>query len=198
MQALQNALRRVPPWAVYLLGLIPLAWLVTRGVLGDLGVDPVRTVEHDLGLRALQWIVAGLAISPLRWLTGINLVRFRRAVGLVAFFYAMLHLSAWLFLDIQLNWSQAWSDILRRPYITIGMLALLLLVPLAATSNNRSIRWLKARWQKLHHLVYVAAVAGGLHYLLVGKVWIGEALIYFTAIVILLALRATHRAFSWP
>ncbi|WP_435165411.1 protein-methionine-sulfoxide reductase heme-binding subunit MsrQ [Falsirhodobacter sp. 1013] len=198
MQALQTALRHVPSWAVYLLGLLPLAWLILRGVLGDLGVDPVRTVEHDLGLRALQWIVAGLAISPLRWATGLNLIRYRRAIGLVAFFYAALHLSAWLLLDIQLNWAQAWGDILRRPYITIGMLALILLVPLAVTSNNRSIRWLRGRWQKLHRLVYVAALAGALHYLLVGKVWIGEALIYFAAIAILLALRVTHRTLRWP
>lgn len=198
MQALQTVLRRVPSWTVYLLGLLPLAWLILRGVLGDLGVDPVRTVEHDLGLRALQWLVAGLAISPLRWLTGINLVKFRRAVGLVAFFYAALHLSAWLLLDIQLNWAQAWSDILRRPYITIGMLALILLVPLAVTSNNRSIRWLRGRWQKLHQLVYVAGLAGALHYLLVGKVWIGEALIYFAAVAILLIMRVTHRTLRWP
>lgn len=198
MQALQTALRHVPSWTVYLLGLLPLAWLILRGVLGDLGVDPVRTVEHDLGLRALQWIVAGLAISPLRWATGLNLIRYRRATGLVAFFYAALHLSAWLLLDIQLNWVQAWGDILRRPYITIGMLALILLVPLAVTSNNRSIRWLRGRWQKLHRLVYVAALAGALHYLLVGKVWIGEALIYFAAIAILLALRVTHRTLRWP
>lgn len=198
MQAVNQRLRRIPSWTVYLLGLVPLAWLVLRGVMGDLGVDPVRTVEHDLGLRALQWIVGGLAISPLRWATGINLVRYRRAVGLVAFFYAVLHLAAWLLLDIQLNWTQAWQDILRRPYITVGMGALVLLLPLALTSNTRSIRWLGGRWQKLHRLVYVAAVAGAAHFLLVGKLWVGEALIYLAMVVILLALRVTHKAFGKP
>ncbi len=198
MQAVNQRLRKIPSWVVYLLGLIPLAWLIVRGVTGDLGVDPVRTVEHDLGLRGLQWIVGGLAISPLRWATGINLIRFRRAVGLVAFFYVCLHLAAWLLLDIQLNWAQAWEDILKRPYITVGMGALILLLPLALTSNNRSIRWLGGRWQKLHRLVYVAAVAGAVHFLLVGKVWVGEALTYLSIVAILLALRVTHRAFGRP
>ncbi|WP_128255118.1 protein-methionine-sulfoxide reductase heme-binding subunit MsrQ [Falsirhodobacter deserti] len=198
MQRINTALRRLPTGVIYLLGLVPLGWLVLRGVLGDLGVDPVRTVEHDLGLRALQWIVLGLAISPLRWLTGINLVRFRRGIGLVAFFYAALHLTAWLLLDVQLNWPQIWDDILRRPYITAGMGALILMLPLALTSNNRSIRWLGRRWQKLHRLVYVAAVAGALHFLLVGKVWVGEALIYLSLVAILLALRVTHHRLQWP
>lgn len=198
MQRINDVLRRVPSWTVYLLGLIPLGWLVLRVVMGDLGVDPVRTVEHDLGLRALQWIVGGLAISPLRWITGVNLVRYRRAVGLVAFFYAVLHLAAWLLLDNQLHWAQMWSDLLRRPYITIGMLALLLMLPLALTSNNASIRWLRARWQTLHRLVYAAAIAGVIHFLLIGKVWVGEALIYLGLVAILLALRVTHRVFGKP
>nr|WP_249218845.1 protein-methionine-sulfoxide reductase heme-binding subunit MsrQ [Falsirhodobacter algicola] len=177
---------------MYLLGLVPLSWLVLRGVMGQLGVDPVRTVEHDLGLRALQWICFGLAISPLRWLTGINLLKFRRAVGLVAFFYAVLHLSAWLFLDIQLHWGQIWGDILRRPYITLGMLALLMMLPLALTSNTWSIRRLGKRWQKLHRLVYVAGAAAAVHFLLVGKVWVGEALIYVGIVAILLIIRRVH------
>jgi len=198
VQAINQRLRKIPSWVVYPLGLIPLAWLIARGMMGDLGVDPVRTVEHDLGLRGLQWLVGGLAITPLRWATGISLVRFRRAVGLVAFFYVTLHLATWLLLDIQLNWAQAWEDILKRPYITIGMGAMILLLPLALTSNNRSIRWLGGRWQKLHRLVYVAAVAGAVHFLLVGKVWVGEALIYLSLVSILLALRITHRVFGRP
>lgn len=190
-------MRRIPSWVVYPVGALPFLWLVWRGVVGDLGVDPVKEVEHALGLHALQFLVGGLAISPFRWLTGINLVRYRRAVGLVAFAYAALHVTVWLGLDIQFRWGEIWSDILRRPYITLGMLAFLMLIPLAVTSNMASIRALGKRWMTLHRLVYAAAILGGVHFLLAVKAWPTEPLLYLGAAVILVLLRVTHRFWRW-
>ncbi|WP_045388549.1 protein-methionine-sulfoxide reductase heme-binding subunit MsrQ [Falsirhodobacter sp. alg1] len=192
MQAVNQALRRVPSWVVYPLGLLPFLWLVFRGVTGDLGVDPVKEVEHSLGLTALQFILGGLVITPLRWLTGINLIRYRRAVGLVAFFYACLHLLVWLVLDIQLRWGEIWSDLVRRPYIAIGMVALLILIPLAVTSNTASIRKLGKNWVKLHRMVYVVAILGAVHFLMVVKAWPTEPLIYLALSVLLVGFRLYH------
>lgn len=198
MQRVNQALRPVPGWVIYPLALLPLAWLITRGVLGDLGVDPVKEVEHSLGLTALQLLVIGLAITPLRWVSGINLIRYRRAVGLMAFFYVALHLAVWLLLDIQLRWGEIWADILRRPYITIGMLGFAMMIPLAITSNNASIRKLGKKWRVLHKLTYLAALAGGVHFLMVVKAWPAEPLLYLGGIVALLLLRASHSAFGRP
>lgn len=198
MQRVNQALRPVPGWVIYPLGLLPLAWLVLRGVLGDLGIDPVKEVEHSLGLTALQFLVGGLAITPLRWMTGVNLIRYRRAVGLVAFFYVALHLSVWLLLDIQLRWGEIWADILRRPYITIGMLGFAAMIPLAITSNNLSIRKLGKRWRVLHRLTYLAAAAGAVHFLLVVKAWPTEPLLYLGAVGLLLLLRISHQAWGRP
>jgi len=111
-------------------------------------------------------------------------------LGLLTFFYVVLHLGVWIGLDIQFRWAEIWSDILKRPYITIGMLGFLLLVPLAATSNNMMIRRMgPASWQRLHKLAYPAIVLGGVHYVMVQKVWETEPLIYLAAILGLLALR---------
>ncbi|MDH2327952.1 protein-methionine-sulfoxide reductase heme-binding subunit MsrQ [Cereibacter sp. SYSU M97828] len=189
MQRVNQALRPIPGWVVYPLGLLPLAWLVVRGALGDLGVDPVKEVEHALGLTALQFLVGGLAITPLRWITGVNLIRYRRAVGLVAFFYVVLHLAVWLLLDIQLRWGEIGADILRRPYITIGMLGFALMIPLAATSNNAAIRRLGAKWRVLHRLTYLAALTGAVHFMLVVKAWPTEPMLYLGSVGILLAFR---------
>lgn len=198
MQRVNHALRPIPGWVIYPLALLPLLWLVTRGVLGDLGVDPVKEVEHSIGLTALQLLVIGLAITPLRWVTGVNLIRYRRAVGLMAFFYVVLHLAVWLLLDIQLRWSEIWADILRRPYITIGMLGFAVMVPLAITSNNASIRKLGKRWRALHRLTYLAALAGGVHFLMVVKAWPAEPLLYLGGIVLLLLVRVSHNTFGKP
>lgn len=193
MQRVNQALKPIPGWVVYPLGLLPLAWLVIRGAMGDLGVDPVKEVEHSLGLTALQFLVGGLAITPLRRVIGVNLIRYRRAVGLVAFFYVVLHLAVWLLLDIQLRWDEIWADILRRPYITIGMLGFAMMIPLAITSNNASIRRLGSKWRVLHRLTYVAAIAGAVHFMLVVKAWPTEPLLYLGAVVLLLAFRLLPR-----
>ena len=139
-QTLNGRLRKVPAWPLYLLGLLPLAWLIWLIVTGDLGVDPVKTLEHKVGKIGLQFLVAGLCVTPLRRFTGVSLIKYRRAIGLLAFFYIALHLLVWLGLDIQFRWTEIGTDILKRPYITIGMAGFAAMVPLAITSNNLSVR----------------------------------------------------------
>jgi methionine sulfoxide reductase heme-binding subunit len=189
-QRLNGALRQIPVWAVYLAGVLPFVWLIWQVTQGALGIDPVKRIEHQLGLWGLQLIIAGLVVTPLRRFTGVNLIRFRRTIGLLAFFYVTLHLATWLFLDLQLRWAEIWADILKRPYITIGMLGFLAMVPLAITSNGLSVRRMGAAlWQKLHRLTYVAAVAGAVHYLWLVKAWPPEPILYLIVVLALLALR---------
>ncbi|SEO30212.1 sulfoxide reductase heme-binding subunit YedZ [Pseudorhodobacter antarcticus] len=193
--AINTALRRVPPLAIYIVGVMPLAWLVWLLVDGQLGVDPVKRIEHQLGEWALQLLVAGLVIAPLRRYTGINLVRYRRAIGLLAFFYVSLHLATWLVLDIQLRWAEIWADIVKRPYITAGFVAFVAMIPLAVTSNNASIRRLGPKaWQQLHRLTYFAAIAGAVHYLWLVKAWPPEPIIYLILVILLVLTRILPRA----
>lgn len=194
MERINAALRRVPTWSVYLAGALWAAWVFWQAVTGAIGVDPVRELEHELGLRALQLLILGLAITPARRFLGLNLMRFRRAVGLTAFGYVLLHLLAWLAFDIGFDWARAWADVLKRPYITIGMAGFLMLVPLALTSNNLSIRRLGPRWRQLHRLAYAAGLAGGIHYVMVVKSWPMQPLVYLGLVAGLLALRLVPKA----
>ncbi|MEM1352457.1 MAG: protein-methionine-sulfoxide reductase heme-binding subunit MsrQ [Pseudomonadota bacterium] len=180
--------RKVPVWCVYVAGLLPVPWLLYQAQTGGLGREPISALEHELGLLALQLIIAGLAVSPLRRFVGVNLMKFRRAVGVLAFVYVALHLLVWLVLDIGIV-SQIWADIIKRPYITIGMISFLFMIPLAATSNNRAVKSLGASWRRLHFLVYPAAILAVIHYIMVQKVWELEPLLYLLAILGLLALR---------
>lgn len=184
------ALRPVPAWVIYPLGAVPALWLLWQALIGGLGVDPVKTLERELGLIGLQLIVAGLAVTPLRRLAGVNLMRFRRAIGVLAFAYVALHLAVWVTLDLQFRWGQIGSDIVKRPYIVMGMAGFLMLLPLAMTSNDISLRRLgPVRWRRLHWLVYPAALAGGVHFLWLVKAWPVEPIFYLGAILALLALR---------
>jgi sulfoxide reductase heme-binding subunit YedZ len=187
---INGALRRVPAGALYLAGLLPLAWLVYNLFTGGLGVDPVKVLEHRVGETGLQFLLAGLVVTPLRRFAGLNLIKFRRALGLLAFFYVVLHLLVWVVLDIQFYWEQIRADLLKRPYITVGMAALLMMVPLAVTSNNRMIRRLgPMAWKRLHRLTYATAIAAGLHYVWLVKGWQIEPLVYMALILLLLCLR---------
>ena len=188
MSAMNQTLRRIPVWVIYLLGALPAPWLFYLGLTGGLGVEPIEALEHRYGELALQLLIAGLAVTPLRRHVGLNLMKFRRAIGVLTFVYVALHLLVWLVLDVQLP-SQIWADILKRPYITVGMAGFLLLLPLALTSNNWSVRRLGPRWRKLHYLVYAAALLGAMHYLLLAKGFQIEPLAYLAAIIALLALR---------
>ncbi|HMO06334.1 MAG TPA: protein-methionine-sulfoxide reductase heme-binding subunit MsrQ [Paracoccaceae bacterium] len=187
---LNAGLRPVPAWVLYPLGALPALWLFWLALTGGLGVDPVKTLERELGLIGLQLIVAGLAVTPLRRFTGVSLVRFRRAIGVLAFAYVALHLAVWVTLDLQFRWAEIGADIVKRPYIMMGMAGFLMLLPLALTSNDRSLRRLgPLRWRRLHRLAYPAALAGGVHYLWLVKAWPVEPMLYLAAMVCLLALR---------
>ena len=193
---INTALRRIPAWVIYAMAPLPVIWLVWQGFIGGLGVEPIRALEHELGEIGLQLLLAGLCVTPLRRYLGLNLLKFRRALGLVAFFYITLHLLVWLVLDVQIP-AQIWADIVKRPYITVGMLAFVLMVPLALTSNNASVRRLGARWRRLHWLTYPVAVLGALHFVLLAKGFQIEPLIYLTLALLLLALRG-RALWPWP
>ncbi|MDO6479637.1 protein-methionine-sulfoxide reductase heme-binding subunit MsrQ [Shimia thalassica] len=188
---LKTAIRRIPVWPVYVLGISYPLWLLWQGVNGGLGVDPVKVMEHSLGKAGLQLVIAGLVITPLRNVTGISLIKYRRAIGLLAFLYICLHLLVWLVLDVQIP-SQIWGDIIKRPYITIGMAGLLLMIPLAITSNNWSVRKLGRRWKTLHKLTYVVVVLGTVHYFMQVKGFHPEPYIYVAVVLGLLAKRAKN------
>lgn len=181
--------RRVPVWALYLVGGAIPAYLLYLGLTGGLGPEPIKALEHELGKLALKFLIIGLAITPLRKHLGVNLLKFRRAIGLLAFFYVALHLLVWLVLDVQIP-GQIWADIIKRPYITVGMGAFALMIPLAATSNNLSVRRLGPKWRRLHKLTYAVAVLGAVHFILLSKGLQLEPVIYLGLILILLGLRA--------
>lgn len=192
LDRLNRLLRQIPIWAVYVVGTLPAPWLLYLGATGGLGVEPIRELERELGGIALQLLVAGLAITPLRRHLGLNLMRMRRAVGLLAFFYVALHLLVWLVLDVQVP-GEIWADIVKRPFVTIGMAAFVLMIPLALTSNNWSVRRLGPKWRNLHRTVYAAALLGGLHYNILVKGFQIEPLIYLAIIAGLLILRLPGR-----
>ena len=185
---LNTNLRRLPAWPLYTLGLGWMVWLFWQGLSGQLGPEPVKVLEHSYGKGALQWLIAGLAITPLRTWTGLNLLKFRRAVGLVAFYLLLGHLLIWAVLDVQ-SLERVWADIVKRPYITVGMAAFVLLIPLAVTSNDRAVRWLGARWRKVHLLVFPALALGALHFIWLVKGWQIEPFLYAGAIAFLVLLR---------
>ena len=183
------ALRKVPSWLVYLIGFVIPVYYFWLALSGQMGMEPINTLERALGVLAMQALVVVLAVTPLRKWTGVSLIMHRRALGLIAFFYVVCHLLAWVVLDIG-DLGRAWADILKRPYITIGMAGFVLLLPVAITSNNRSIRKLgPVKWRRLHMLTYVICVLGAVHYIMVQKVWELEPVIYLLIILGLLATR---------
>ena len=185
--------RRVPTWVVYLLGLVPLGFLVWGAFFGGLGPDPVKAIERGLGERGLQFLLASLAITPLRRV-GLNLLRFRRALGLLSFIYVSLHLTAWVWLDMGLRWDEMLADLTKRPFVILGMVGFVVMIPLAATSWNGAIRRLSAAaWNRLHKLAYVAILAGAAHLALLSKVWTTEVLVYVGLALGLLAVRLIPR-----
>lgn len=193
MDWLNTQARRVPTWVVYGLGLVPLCFLIWGALFGGLGPDPVKAIERSLGERGLQFLLASLAITPLRRV-GLNLLRFRRALGLLAFLYASLHLVAWVWLDMGLRWSEMLADLTKRPFVILGMIGFLVMIPLALTSWNGAIRRMGAlAWGRLHRLAYVAILAGAAHLALLSKVWTTEVLVYLVLTLGLLALRLLPR-----
>ena len=187
---LNDALRRLPVWALWLAGLVPLSLLVWDIFAGGLGIDPVRDIEHRLGRTALYFLIASLAVTPLLRITGISLMRFRRALGLLCFTYAGLHVLAWLSMDMGFLWAQMGRDIVKRPYLLFGMGAFVMLAALALTSNNLSIRRMGgAGWRRLHRLVYVAAPLVTLHWIWALKTFPVTPGFWLLVILALLGLR---------
>lgn len=185
--------RRVFKPLVFLLGLLPAAWLVA-GLAGfppaSLGANPVEKIQDTLGIWGLRLLLVTLAVTPLRELGGWpRLLAFRRMLGLYAFFYVALHFLFYLFVDQAFDWRQLLADVAKRPYITAGFTAFVLLVPLAVTSTRRAMRRLGRRWQKLHRLVYVAAILGCVHFWWQVKADVREPLVYAAITALLLGWR---------
>lgn len=188
INTLNTICRKVPVWLIWVVFLIPVPALLYMGVTGGLGREPIKALEHELGEIAIQLLIVGLCVSPLRRYFGVNLMKFRRALGLLAFTYVVLHLIVWAVLDVQIV-SQIWADIVKRPYITIGMAALLLMIPLAVTSNNKSVRKYGSRWNQLHKLTYVVTILAGIHFIWVRKGFQLEPILYLGVILFLILVR---------
>lgn len=184
-----------PSWrirAVYAIGLAPAAWYFWLGATGKIPGNAVKEFEHLLGIWALRFLLATLAVTPLRDLAGLSLLRYRRALGLLAFWYVAMHFLTYLVLDQGLNLAAIWKDIVARPFITIGMASSVLLVPLALTSNAWSIRRLGAGWNRLHRLAYVVVLGGALHFAMSVKVVTTEPLVYAALAILLVGYRAVR------
>lgn len=188
-QTLNMYVRKIPGWILYILGAAYGGWLFYLGLTGGLGVEPIEALEHAYGEVALQLILVGLAVTPLRQHFKINLLCWRRAIGVLAFFFVLAHFLVWAVLDVQ-RLSAIWADILERPYVTIGMAGFLALIPLAVTSNNYAVRKMGAlNWRRLHKLAYPAAVLGAIHYVWLAKGFQIEPLVYLAITLALLAAR---------
>ena len=178
---------------LFVLCLLPLAASLWQALSGQ-AVNPVETLTRDSGSWALNLLLAGLAITPLRRLGAPGwLLRLRRMLGLYAFFYASVHLLIYLWLDQLFDWAAIVQDIIKRPFITVGMAAFALLLPLAITSTDGWLRRLKRRWGQLHRLVYPLALLAVLHYLWLVKRDLTEPLLYATVLAVLLGLRLWWR-----
>ena len=179
---------KVAVWAVCLAPALVLGY---RAAFGSLGANPISFVTNWLGDWTLRILLASLTVTPLRIVLGMSWpLALRRLLGLFAFFYASMHFCVWLVLDHFFDWREMGADILKRPYITIGMTALALMLPLAATSTTRAIKWLGGRnWQRLHRLVYAIGVCGVLHYLWLAKKANPDPYYYAAGLVLVLAIR---------
>lgn len=185
--------RQVPVWGLYIIGFLPAVWGFYLGATDQLGTDPVKTFEHYLGFWAIRFLILTLAITPLRELFRINLIKYRRALGLLSFWYVLFHFLVYLMLDQALRMPEIISDITKRPFIIFGMLGLVLLIPLALTSFNWMIRKLRKNWSRLHKLIYPIAILGMVHMIMGTKALSAEQILYVALFVVLLG----YRVFSW-
>ena len=175
---------------VFLACLVPFGLLLKGAIEGDLGANPLERVTDVTGQWGLRFLLLTLAITPLRRLTGWTwLLRFRRMLGLFVFFYITLHFLTWVWLDQELSWGNILADIVKRPYVTVGFSAWLLLLPLAATSTRGMMRRLGRNWQRLHRAVYAIGVLAILHYIWLVKADLLEPLIYAAVLILLLVVR---------
>ena len=176
--------------SVFLVCLVPVSQLAYRAYNADLGANPIDTITRFTGSWALIFLLSSLAVTPLRRITGWNeLIKFRRMLGLYAFFYASLHFSTFVGLDHFFDLNRIAKDIVKRPYVTAGFTAFVMMIPLALTSTARMIRRLGKRWQQLHRLVYLAAVAGVIHFYWLVKADISRPAQYGIVLALLLGYR---------
>jgi sulfoxide reductase heme-binding subunit YedZ len=185
---LANKWTKVP---IFLLCLAPLGVLVWRTLTGNLGANPVEFIQHDTGDWTLRFLVFTLCITPLRKIFKIpDLIRFRRMLGLFAFFYACLHFLIYLGPDQSFDLSAIWKDVAKRPFVTVGFTAFVLLIPLALTSTAGWIRRLGGRrWQMLHRAIYISAICGVIHYYWLVKSAVLRPLTYGAIVAVLLLWR---------
>lgn len=188
---INSGLRRVPAWLIYIAGVAYAVWEFWRALnqFGPYLVEPINVLERTYGEIALKLLVLGLMVTPLRKWAGINLLKFRRAIGVTAFFFVLAHFLVFAILDVQ-SLERVWTEVVKRPYVTIGMLSFVLLIPLAMTSNNLSVRRLgAATWRQLHKLTYPAAILAAVHYLWLVKGFQLEPISYLLIILGLVASR---------
>ncbi|MDF1588301.1 MAG: protein-methionine-sulfoxide reductase heme-binding subunit MsrQ [Gammaproteobacteria bacterium] len=172
---------------LFIISLLPLAWMIIGLLTNQLGANPIETLTRDSGLWALRFLCLTLAITPIRWFFDINLVPFRRMLGLYVFFYATLHMLLYLGLDQFFDLSEIIKDIIKRPFITIGFFTYSALIPLAITSNNKMVKRLGGRrWKKLHRLTYFIAIASTVHFYMLVKQDKAEPLLYAVMVSALL------------
>ena len=188
--ALPRRWQPVSVWALYAVGLLPAAYAFYLGATDNLGPDPVKTFELFLGLWTIRFLLATLAVSPLRELGGWNLIRYRRALGLLTFYYALMHFLVYMILDQALILPAVIADVAKRPFIMFGMAGLVMLLALALTSNSFSIRRMGKGWVRLHRLVYIIAACGAVHFALSTKVLSLEQYIYVGLIMAMILYRS--------
>lgn len=192
-----DIVRRALKPVVFTLSCLPLAWLAYLAATNGLGANPIEKLIRYNGDWALRFLLIALAVTPVRLLTGwADVARVRRMLGLFAFFYVCLHISAYVGLDQFFNWRTIWADILKRVYITVGMAAFLTLIPLAVTSTSGMVKRMGARnWRRLHRVVYFTTVAGIIHYVMMLKAGYQEPALYAAILAVLLIIRAVKK---WP
>jgi len=196
MDTFNSALRKVPAWSIYIVAAVYAVWQFYMAVTqsGKYLVEPINVLEREYGEVALILMVIGLCVTPLRNWFGLNLLKFRRAIGVTAFFLVLAHFLVFAILDVQ-SLERVWQEIVKRPYVTVGMASFLMLIPLAVTSNNLSLRKMgTASWRKLHKLTYPAAILGAIHYLWLVKGFQIEPILYVIGIGALIGLRYLPKA----
>ena len=189
IQKLNGMLRVVPAWLIYILVAVWTAYMFYLAATNQMGPEPINALEREYGEMALKLLIIGLLVTPLRNWTGLNLIKFRRAIGVSTFFLVLAHFLVWALLDVQ-TFARVWEEIIKRKYVTVGMLAFTLMIPLAITSNNMSIRRIgPLAWRKLHKLTYPIALLAGIHYIWLVKGFQIEPLVYMAIILGLLFAR---------
>lgn len=177
-------------WLLYVVGLVPAAYEFYLGASDNLGADPAKTFELFLGLWAIRFLLLTLAVTPLRDLVGWNLLRYRRALGLLCFYYVLMHFLVYMILDQALMFDAILGDVLKRPFIMFGMAGLLMLTALAVTSNRFSIRKMGKKWIWLHRLIYIIAACGALHFALSTKILSVEQFVYISLLIVMILYRS--------